>query len=174
MSLFSSPILIPKKLHNYLYVKERTDEIWHDTHLMNMEPLLQLYEIDQEEWKEGNFLPVKRGTESSAVDPVLSFSSGTIDKSKSVDGNDTNAAHTGGYSWSIMEGDGADVKDGGLGSEWLMCRCISLTSLCHQSSFSILFLGPSVFFTARLSLFLVLCIHPYFMACTLQDKRLSL
>jgi len=57
--------------------------------------LLQLYEIEQEEWKEGNFLPAVCGTESSAVLPVLSFSSGTSGKSKVADENDTDAAHAG-------------------------------------------------------------------------------
>lgn len=56
---------------------------------------LQLDEIELEEWKEGNFLPVVCGTESSAVVPVLPFSSDTRGKSNVSDGNDTGAAHTG-------------------------------------------------------------------------------
>lgn len=57
----------------------------------------RLDEVEPEEWKEGNFLPVVCGTESSAVVPVLSFSSDTRGKSKVSDGNDTGAAHTEGY-----------------------------------------------------------------------------
>lgn len=124
--------------------------------------LLQLDEIELEEWKEGNFLPVVCGTESSAVLPVLSFSSDTRGKSNVSDGNDTRAAHTGGYIWSVMEEDWADVKDGRLGNEWLVSRYISPTSLHHQSSFTILFLGLSVFFSACL---LFLCVHLYFLTC---------
>lgn len=45
------------------------------------------------------------GTESSAVVPVLSFSSGTGAKSKVSNGNDTNAAHTGEYIWPVIEED---------------------------------------------------------------------
>lgn len=70
--------------------------------------------MEQEEWKEGNFLPVVCGTESSAVVPVLSFSSGTEAKSKVSNGNDTGAAHTGEYIWPVIEKDWADAKDGGL------------------------------------------------------------
>lgn len=55
----------------------------------------KLDEIELGEWKEDNFLPVVCGTESSAVVPVLSFSSDTRGKSKVSDGNDTGAAHTG-------------------------------------------------------------------------------
>lgn len=56
---------------------------------------LRLDGIEPEEWKEGNFLPVVCGTESSAVVPVLSFSSDIRGKSKVSDGNDTGAAHIG-------------------------------------------------------------------------------
>lgn len=45
------------------------------------------------------------GTESSAVVPVLSFSSGTEAKSKVSNGNDTGAAHTGEYIWPVIEKD---------------------------------------------------------------------
>lgn len=83
-----------------------------------MEPLLKSYETDEDEWKEGNFLPLVCGTESSAVVLVLSFSSGIRDKSKVVDGKDTIAAQ-GRIQWSVMKGDWADAKDGGLKSEWM-------------------------------------------------------
>lgn len=121
---------------------------------------LQLDEMEPEEWKEGNFLPVVCGTESSAAAPVLSFSSGYGAKSKVSDGNDTGVAHTGGYIWSVMEEDWADVKDGGLGNECLVSRYISPTSRHHQSSFTILFLGPSVFFSVcRSVVAVVFCWH---------------
>lgn len=52
-----------------------------------------------------------------------------------------------------MGEDGADANHGGLGNEGLVGRYISLH---HQSSFAILFLGPSAFLFVCLSLVPVL------------------
>lgn len=38
------------------------------------------------------------------------------------------------------------MKGGGLGDEWFVSRYFSLSSLHHQSLFSLLFLGPFGFF----------------------------
>lgn len=97
-------------------------------------------------------------------------------KSKISDGNGTRAARTWGYIWPVMDGDWAGAKDGGLGNERLVSRYISLSSLHHQSSFSFLFRGPSVFsfICLSLSLFLVFWCHSiagYFLSCSKTKHR---
>lgn len=97
-------------------------------------------------------------------------------KSKISDGNGTRAAHTSGYIWSLMEGDWPGAKDGGLGNERLVSRYISLSSLHHQSSFSVLFRGPSVFSFICLSPspFLVFWWHycaGYLLSCSKTKHR---
>lgn len=93
--------------------------------------------------KEGNFLPVVCGTESSAV--VSSFCHFPVTPEVSVRGKWHRSCTNWSYIWAVIEEDWADTKDGVLGDEWLASRYTSLTSLCHQSSFTVLFLAPSVF-----------------------------
>lgn len=127
------------------------------------------------EWKEGNFLLVVCGTVSFALASVCTiFQWHQKGRAKSQMEMEPEL-HTG-YIWSLMEGDWPGAKDGGLGNERLVSRYISLSSLHHQSSFSVLFRGPSVFSFICLSPspFLVFWWHycaGYLLSCSKTKHR---